>query len=189
IREQMAETAAHEAELALNPPVALVEPEPEPQQESAPAEEPQRLYASVYEFVEDYVAQVYRREVTGRSSDRTRRWCPQWWRHGEARGRLKALWMAFESLRQGETVEQSVFWINHFTPHMNALFDTEGPFKFCSAVDGHQTQNALVALPVVPWPGDDEDADQPGPVHPSGLVLPQHGTVHHRRVVQTTKFP
>ncbi len=189
MREQMAETAAHEVELAFNPP-ATAEPEPEsaPAPAPTPEEEPQRLYANVYEFVEEYVAQVYRREVCERGVDAHRRWCPQWWRHGEARGRLKALWMAFEALRQGETVEQSIFWINHFAPHMNALFDPEGPFKYCSALDGHQSQDALVALPVVPWPGGDEDAVLAEPVHSSGLLLPTGATVHHRRVIRT-EFP
>ncbi|OXR40249.1 hypothetical protein B7C42_07674 [Nocardia cerradoensis] len=183
IREQMAETAAHEAELALNPPV-VVEPEPEPEPVVVAEEKPKNEYDNEYDFVQDYVCNVYRREIAGssRTAKQNFRWCPQWWRHGEARGRLKALWTAFEALRQGETVEQSVFWLTHFGPQMNALMDPEGPFKHCSP-EGHNIHGVLAELPMDPWPGETE-----AEATASGLVVPTGPTVHHQRIIRTD-FP
>ena len=183
IREQMAETAAHEAELALNPPV-LTEPEPEPEPEQVAEEGPKNKYPTVYAFVQDYVCNVYRREVAGssRTAKQNFRWCPQWWRHGEARGRLNALWTAFEALRQGKTTEQSVFWLTHFGPQMNALMDPEGPFKHCSP-EGHNIRGVLAELPMDPWPGETEAA-----ATASGLVVPTGPTVHHQHIIRTD-FP
>lgn len=179
IREQMAETAAHEAELALNPPV-VIEPEPVVVAE----EKPKKEYENEYDFVQDYVCNVYRREIAGssRTAKQNFRWCPQWWRHGEARGRLHALWMAFEALRQGENVEQSVFWLTHFGPQMAALMDPEGPFKHCSP-EGHNVHGVLAKLPMDPWPGETE-----AEATASGLVVSTGPTVHHQRVIRTD-FP
>jgi hypothetical protein len=177
IREQMAETAAHEAELALNPPVVAPEPEPVVVAE----EKPKNEYDNEYDFVQDYVCNVYRREIAGssRTAKQNFRWCPQWWRHGEARGRLHALWMAFEALRQGETVEQSVFWLTHFGPQMAALMDPEGPFKHCSP-EGHNIHGVLAKLPMDPWPGETEAEAE---TTASGLVVPTAPAVHHSHVV------
>lgn len=181
IREQMAETAAHEAELALNPPV-VSEPEPEPV--VVEEEKPKNEYENEYDFVQDYVCNVYRREIAGssRTAKQNFRWCPQWWRHGEARGRLHALWMAFEALRQGESVEQSVFWLTHFGPQMAALMDPEGPFKHCSP-EGHNVHGVLAKLPMDPWPGETE-----AEATASGLVVSSGATVHHQHIIWTD-FP
>lgn len=181
IREQMAETAAHEAELALNPPV-VIEPEPEPV--VVEEEKPKNEYENEYDFVQDYVCNLYRREIAGssRTAKQNFRWCPQWWRHGEARGRLHALWMAFEALRQGETVEQSVFWLTHFGPQMAALMDPEGPFKHCSP-EGHNVHGVLAKLPMDPWPGEAE-----AEATASGLVVSTGPTVHHQHIIRTD-FP
>ncbi|MEU2258544.1 DUF4913 domain-containing protein [Nocardia xishanensis] len=187
VRAQMTETAAHEAELALNPPVVATEPdEPvddEPEDEGE-EETPQHKYPTVQAFVEGWVSQVYRREVSERNVETKRRWCPQWWRHGEAKARLEALWHAFEDLRQGESVEQSLFWLVHLDPHMTRLLDPEGPFKYCSPNEGHHPD--LAALPVVPAPANYSSSDVSEPDHPSGLVIP---TVSTRRRVVIAQFP
>ncbi|MFE3060381.1 DUF4913 domain-containing protein [Nocardia sp. NPDC059239] len=163
----MRQTAIYEAELALNPPVVEPEPEPEPEpvaeneEEEQQPEPPQKEYRSVKAFVENYVAQIYRREVSKPGSEKTLRWCPEWWRHGEATGRFKAMWRAFEALRQGETVEPSKWWLDHFDQHMDRLFDLQGPFKYCSVADGHSDK--LVKLPCTPAPESvfGEHADEP----------------------------
>ena len=49
------------------------------------------IYASVVEFVENYLSLVYRRQVTDLSDTV---WCPEWWQHAEAVARLDALWRA-----------------------------------------------------------------------------------------------
>ncbi|MBF6284483.1 DUF4913 domain-containing protein (plasmid) [Nocardia farcinica] len=182
VRAQMTETAAHEAELALNPPVVVPEHEDEDEDEE---EEPQLKYPTVQAFVEQWVSEVYRREVSERNIENKRRWCPQWWRHGEAKARFEALWHAFEALRQGETVEQSVFWLVHLDPHMTRLLDPEGPFKYCSPNEGHNAH--LAALPVVAAPANYSSSDvETEPEHPSGLVIP---TVSTRRRVVIAQFP
>ncbi|WP_280336091.1 DUF4913 domain-containing protein [Nocardia wallacei] len=191
MRKAMAETAIHEAELALNPPVPAEEPEPEPVAPDEP-EPPRRLYATVEDFVQQYVCELYRREVSEIGLEGKRRWCPEWWRHGEARARFEALWMAFEALRHGETVEMSIFWLTHMGPTMAALLDPEGPFKYCSVPKGHHA--GLVALPVVAAPENYSNSDyQPDggeelPDHYAGGLVVETGPARRGRVV-LERFP
>jgi hypothetical protein len=189
VRAQMTETAAHEAELALNPPVVIPEPadepEPEPEEEEEEEEATPLRYPTVQAFVEQWVSEIYRREVSERNVENRRRWCPQWWKHGEAKARLEACWHAFEDLRHGETVEQSLFWLIHMDPHMVRLFDPDGPFKYCSPNDGHHSH--LAALPVVPAPAGYSSSDVVSETeHPSGLVIP---TGPPSRGVVVARFP
>ncbi|WP_280392813.1 DUF4913 domain-containing protein [Nocardia wallacei] len=193
VRKAMAETAIHEAELALNPPVPAEEPDPEPKPEAQDEPEPpRRLYATVEDFVQEYVCELYRREVSEIGLEGKRRWCPEWWRHGEARARFEALHTAFEAMRQGETVEMSVFWLTHFGPTMQHLFDPEGPFKYCSVPKGHHA--GLVALPVVPAPEDYSNSDYQGGGgaelhdHYAGGLVVETGPVRRGRVV-LERFP
>ena len=166
VRSQMAATALRDAQAVLAP---------------QPEEQKQTEFPDVQSFVEQFVCDIYRREVSARNTEKYRRWCPNWWLHGEARSRFHALWMAFEELRQGAGVEQSIFWLTHFTPHMNALLDVEGPFKYCSVADGHR--DGLVALPVVAAP---EKYSSSEVEHPSGLIIPATPT---RRVRVRQDFP
>ncbi|MBF6548883.1 DUF4913 domain-containing protein [Nocardia brasiliensis] len=183
VRAQMTETAAHEAELALNPSVVVSAADDQDEQDED--EQPRLQYPTVQDFVEQWVSEVYRREVLERNVESRRRWCPQWWKHGEARARLGALWLAFEALRQGETVEQSLFWLVHLDPHMTRLLDPEGPFKYCSPNEGHH--GLLAALPVVPAPANYSSSDVDTETeHPSGLVIP---TGPARRRVLIAQFP
>ncbi|MFG3525078.1 DUF4913 domain-containing protein [Nocardia nova] len=181
IREQMAETAAHEAELALNPPVA-VEPEPEPEPVAAAEEQPKLKYPDVETFVEKHVAHLYRREVSMQGTENKIRWCRDWYLHGEVWARFEALWMAFEHLRQGPGPEQSAYWLNHFSPMMREIFDPEGPFKYCTVSGGHHDK--LVPLPFNPAPRANPDQAR----QPSGIVVPTAPTVHHQRIIRTD-FP
>jgi hypothetical protein len=190
LRARMAAAAVAEAQAALDPPIEVPEAGEDAEQEGEAGEEPTlRRYATVQAFVEEWVSEVYRRETTERNIENHRRWCPEWWRHGEAKARFEALWDAFEALRQGETVEMSVFWLVHADPHMTRLFDPEGVFKYCSPAVGHHGQ--LAALPVVPAPANygssDVDTEVTEPEHPAGLVIPSVPT--RRRVVIRTDFP
>ncbi|OBA68476.1 hypothetical protein A5780_00260, partial [Nocardia sp. 852002-20019_SCH5090214] len=178
IREQMAETAAHEAELALNPPVEPA-PEPEPEPVAAAEAEPALKYPDVETFVEKHVAHLYRREVSMQGSEVKIRWCREWYLHGEVHARFEALWMAFEALRQGPGPEQSTYWLNHFSPMMREILDIEGPFKYCSVSGGHQEQ--LIALPFNPAPRANPSQAQTAQL--SGIVVPTAPTVHHSHVV------
>ncbi|MGW4635574.1 DUF4913 domain-containing protein [Nocardia sp. NPDC004415] len=128
----MVETARHQVEVVLNP-AAGGSGQPEPQEEQE--EEPQTYYADVVDFVDNYLGVNYRRDV--HDYDPSMRWCPEWIRHGEAKSRLSALWLAFEHLRQGEHLEQIKFWRDCVDPTMDRLLSPSGPFKHCSVFSGH----------------------------------------------------
>lgn len=170
-------TAIEEAARAL---MAPPEPEPEP--------EPERplVFQTVAEFVEGYLKNVFRRKVTGYSDGTRTAWCPEWWRHPEAKARLTALWLAWEHLRWGENVEQSVWWLQHADPHMGVLLDPEnGPFVGCSARDGHQRE--LPPMPAVPAPAGifTKAGEHAGErVTESGIVVPAPAPAVRRKVME-----
>lgn len=118
----------------------------------AEEEEPEREleFPTMAAFVEGYIAQLYRREISALGTEKKRRWCSQWWVHGEAVARFEAMWTAFEHLRHGDGEEMSTLWLNHIDPHMAILLSPEGPFKYCTNESGHS--NRLVALPTVTAP-------------------------------------
>lgn len=125
----MVEAARHQVELALNPPVeGPSEEEAEPKRENR--------YRDVVDFVDNYLGVTYRRDVFDFEPEL--RWCPHWALHAEAKGRLHALWMAFEHLRQGKNLEQAQFWIHYVDPTMDRLLDKSGPFRHCSISKGHK---------------------------------------------------
>ncbi|MBF6162995.1 DUF4913 domain-containing protein [Nocardia cyriacigeorgica] len=191
VRAGMRETAILEAtvalEQALDPkPEPAPEPEPEPEEpadeETAEDEEEkpkELLYRNLEAFVRGCIANLYRREVSARGSEKLLRWCPCWWDHGEAVFRLEALWRAFEQLRLGGGVEMDLWWIQHADPQMDRLLDPEGPFKYCSVVDGHKAK--MPALPTVAAPeglfpdghaADDTDAAVAAAAVPASSLLP-----------------
>ncbi|MFD4444387.1 DUF4913 domain-containing protein [Nocardia sp. NPDC058519] len=192
----MRETALLEAEAAVNPDAAaavaaVAEPEPEPEPE--PEEKPRQLHhARLDLFVEKYIAHTYRREVSRKGTEGKIRWCPQWWDHAEAVGRLDALWMAWEEMRLGEGSEMAAWWTQFADPLMAALFDPEGVFKYCSVADGHRP--SMKVLPTVPAPqgwfqdGHAHDVDVEPGVTASGLILPAPSTGRARVVVAIDEF-
>ena len=101
------------------------------------------VYASVVEFVENYLSLVYRRQVTD-ISDTV--WCPEWWKHAEAVARLDAMWRAWEHFRYDGKTGLSIWFLDHADPHMAKLFDPKGPFKYCSVRNGHK--DMLMPLPL-----------------------------------------
>ncbi len=105
---------------------------------------PALYYASVDEFVREYLVNVYRRRVGPRGS---RRWSAEWWRNAEAIIRLEALWRAWEHLRLDGATGMSVWLRDHADPHMAMLFDPDGPFA------GSDDENRAGApLPYAPPP-------------------------------------
>jgi hypothetical protein len=101
------------------------------------------LFADVGSFVSTYLIRMYARQV---SDQHDTVWCPEWWRHPEAVSRLTALWRAYEFLRQDPATGMSNWWLNHADKHMVKLFDPQGPFKYCSARNGHKEM--LAKLPI-----------------------------------------
>ncbi|WP_228837525.1 DUF4913 domain-containing protein [Nocardia amamiensis] len=93
------------------------------------------IHSNVVDFVENYLAEVYRRQVTDLSDTV---WCPEWWKHAEAVARLDALWRAWEHYRQDGATGLSIWFLDHADPHMQKLFDPKGPFKYCSVRNGHK---------------------------------------------------
>lgn len=113
----------------------------EPTAEASPPA-PETYYPSVDVFVSAWLAPTYRREL----NNRTRIWCPQWWRHGEAIARLEALWRAWEDLRRDPSTGMSVWFRDHADIHMAVLMNPEGPFRGCRVGEGHV--DALEPLPL-----------------------------------------
>jgi hypothetical protein len=118
------------------------------------------VYRSVNEFVENYLSLLYQRDVrNGRYL-----WCPQWWKHIEAVIRLDALWRSWEHYRLISGTGMSVWLLGHADPHMQILFDPEGPFQHCSVRNGHR--DVLQPLPLQEAPpeifGLDLLTDEPG---------------------------
>jgi hypothetical protein len=90
-----------------------------------PAEDPQPVYASLNEFVRDYLRVVYAREIDGER----RVWAAQWWNYPEAFVRLSALWRAWEMLRLDPATGLSVWLKDHADHHMPILMSPDGPFS------------------------------------------------------------
>lgn len=177
VLEEMRQTAIRDAEAALAP---ALDPEQDGDEAEEEQEPPQPKYATVEAFVEQYVAPLYRREVSARGSERSLRWCPRWWDHGEVYARMEALHGAFEFLRLGATVEQSNWFLMHLDPMMDRILDPEGPFKYCSVIKGHSTE--LAALPTVDAPERREDGTYEDTHAHSGLYIPP-AAPRRRRVV------
>ena len=108
-------------------------------------DQPTNLYASVHEFVTDFIAQIYAHPVADRQT--SWRWCSLWHHHTEAVARLEAAWKAFEALRQDPGTGASVWFRDHGDPCMTALTGSEGPFRLCSDT----THKAPPALPCQSW--------------------------------------
>jgi hypothetical protein len=103
--------------------------------------EPQLYYGSLPEFVAQFLARAYRREIAAR-----RTWCKQWWKHPEVTARLDALWRSWEALRLEPGTGMSVWWRDHADHHIPRILDVDGPFKGCTT-EGHQAHGVLGPLP------------------------------------------
>jgi hypothetical protein len=112
--------------------------------------DPQLCFASVYEFVREFLASAYAR--WNRESPEQKggaRWCEYWWRHPEASSRLDGLWRAYEQLRRDPGPGLSIWWRDHADPCMAQLMSPTGPFQHCiPAREGTSGQH--VTLPSLP---------------------------------------
>ncbi len=102
---------------------------------------PTTLYGSVAEWVADFLAVAYAREV--RVNGAHHYWCSQWWRHPEALDRLDALWRAWEALRRDPATGPAVWWKDYADPLMTVLLSRDGPFGQCRG-SRHANANLLV---------------------------------------------
>ncbi|MGO9954775.1 MAG: DUF4913 domain-containing protein [Solirubrobacteraceae bacterium] len=85
------------------------------------------VFATLEQWVEQWLLNVYRRSVDGHAMT----WCAEWWRHPEAYLRLDALWRAWEYLRKQPATGMAVWLRDYCDPHMAVLLSESGPFKGC----------------------------------------------------------
>jgi hypothetical protein len=129
----------------------------------------QHYFATLPEWIEQWLIPVYRRSVRGHE----RMWCPEWWRHPEAVARLDALWRAWEHLRLDAATGLSVWFRDHADHHMTILMAADGPFKGC---DGKHSDRPVEPLPSTPppegmfEPGDDLTPTAPTSTPPASPV-------------------
>lgn len=113
------------------------------QENLEPPKKQKRMYASVVEFVEEFITKMY-----PTSSVVTPNWTSRWWEHPQAITRLSALWQTFERLR----VEQPATYMEtflrvHADYHMRYLMGDNGVFA-----QVRNTPEKPTPLPVEPLP-------------------------------------
>lgn len=119
------------------------EPARPPEEEPAPTSQPAKTYyGNVAEFVEQYLAPMYRRDTTT--------WCAQWWKHPEATVQLTALWLSREQLRLDPALGMSVWLRDHLDRHMSVLLSADGPLKGC--MPKQHREDRLSPLAIEPPP-------------------------------------
>ncbi len=121
----------HEVRMAIQAALeaALSEPGETPEEDEPPP--PRKpAHATLEAFVVDFLGPIIARKMPG--AGRGFGWCPQWWRHAEAIGRLMALWEAWEFARIDGGPAMSTWWTVHCDGQLAVLMDAEtGPFHLC----------------------------------------------------------
>lgn len=116
------------------------QPEESPEQ----AEETPRQYATVVEFVEQFLVHAigYKMSTT---PGQGLRWDPEWHKYPMVVYRLIALHEAFEHAYAAGGSELSNWWVHHFDAHMKVLLDGDtGPF--------HAYDESGISSPPAPLP-------------------------------------
>ncbi len=106
------------------------------------------FYRNRFEFFEQFLSEVYRRDVVNGGQ---KKWCLMWWKHSEAVLVVDALWRSWEKLRVDPGTGMSVWKKDHADHHMNVLFDPNGTFQDCSVKNGHRP---LPPIPSDPIPAE-----------------------------------
>lgn len=69
-------------------------------------------------------------------------WCPLWWEHSEAIGRLEMLRRAWEQAVASDDGDALSTWmIHHVDPHLDELLKSTGPFERCGYHPRHGFRN------------------------------------------------
>lgn len=106
-------------------------------------EKPETHFASVYDFVNDFLVQMY---PYAPSRERDVRWTARWWAYPEAVARLSALWYRFEQLKKAEPATYlETFLRVHADYHMRVLMTEGGVFDSV-----RRTGEASIPLPSDP---------------------------------------
>lgn len=79
-------------------------------------------FANYGEFVEEFVLTHYKRKGA--------KWDPEWYNYTDVCSVMRALWTAWEHLSsdEGGPLGMSVFFRDHFFPHMDRITSDSGPF-------------------------------------------------------------
>jgi len=92
----------------------------------APEPPPRLYYATVDDFVREFLCPTFRRPV---GPGTPLRWSARWWESAEAIIRLDAIWRAWETLRLDAGTGLSVWLKDHADYHLAILMSPTGPFR------------------------------------------------------------
>ena len=117
---QLTEQQWQQIDQAARQPVAdlFTPPAPEPP--------PRLYYATVDDFVREFLCPTFRRPIGPGSP---LRWSGRWWESAEAIIRLDAIWRAWETLRLDAGTGMSVWLKDHADYHLAILMSPTGPFR------------------------------------------------------------
>ena len=93
--------------------------------------------AALVSWVNDFLIPVYAGPVT--------RWCPAWWEHHEAVGRLHAVRLAYLELTDTHLSGPSgpgLWHRDHLDPALDRLLGSDGPFADCLGPTGHRPRGS-----------------------------------------------
>jgi hypothetical protein len=114
---------------------------------------PEPVYAALEDWVTGYFLPMFRRTLGGEY-----RWCHQWWQHGEAIGRLTALWHAWEVLRLQPGTGIATWYRDHLDHQLPILLGARGPFYQCSETTHREPHQAeTTPAPDEWWDLDTDD--------------------------------
>ncbi|MFG2913109.1 DUF4913 domain-containing protein [Kitasatospora sp. NPDC048298] len=88
------------------------------------------------------------------------RWCHRWIEHWDAVGVLHAMWLAWQELTDPATCGHtgpSVWYRDHYRPHVAALRGPGGPFGSCTKGE-HRTEHRLPSKVPSAWCATEDEA-------------------------------
>ena len=138
ITDQLTEQQWQQLDHAARQVVAdlFTSPTPEPP--------PRLYYATVDDFVREFLCPTFRRPIGPGSP---LRWSARWWESAEAIIRLDAIWRAWETLRLDAGTGLSVWLKDHADYHLTILMSPTGPFR-----NSEDTAKITEPLPYEPPP-------------------------------------
>jgi hypothetical protein len=101
-------------------------------------------FPTLQAWVEGHFVHLYARPLGG-----PWRWCPHWWDHAEAIGRLDALWRAWESLRTDPQLGMATWYAQYLDTQLPVLLGSHGPFARCTE-ERHEPSRPLRTEAVPP---------------------------------------
>ncbi|MFD4356818.1 DUF4913 domain-containing protein [Nocardia sp. NPDC058518] len=116
---------------------------------------------SVFEWVADYLANVYWRPTAPSMQQRDNHWCSAWFEHPEAQGRLNLLWKFWEAAQGND--EAMLRWWKEADHHMSKLMSSTGPFSLCTKKHADPERLKVDATPAKFLQGDDPPDDDDPP--------------------------